>query len=297
MPANSSLAPAVPSFTRTSARRTRRSHFRLVAIQIALALLVFKQSSAEDENKFRAKADEQVVAAIQAAHLHKVLVVDFLDGRGNRTENGVYEAAQFSKEVAARGSGFTTVNRASWFSLIAGNSAAPYDPSRPEGLRRLGAALGCDAVVTGLLSLNDLFAKVSVTLREVSTAQELAAASFVPSLIVPPGRASHPPPDNGEERFYFPGLDGISELTCIRCDYPPSDVRSGSSRIAGTVILSVLVAPDGSPQEVDVFKSLNKALDRNAVQTVKQWRFQPCRDASGKPVPVRASVRLHFESD
>jgi len=297
MPKNSRLAPAVPTFAWTSAQRTHRCCFRLAAIQIALVLLLSRQALAEDENKSRAKAAEQVVTAIQAAHLHKVLVVDFLDERGNRTENGVYEASQFSKEVAARASGFTTVDRAGWFSLLAVKSAAAYDPSRPEGLRQLGAALGCDAVVTGLLSLNDPFNKVSVTLRDVSTAQVRVAASFVPSLVAPPGRVVHPPPDNGEARFYFPGLDGVSELTCIRCDYPPSDVRSRSSRIEGTVILSVLVAPDGSPQEVDVLRSLNKALDRNAARTVKHWLFQPCRDASGKAVPVRASVRLHFQPD
>lgn len=56
--------------------------------------------------------------------------------------------------------------------------------------------------------------------------------------------------------------------------YPPAALRAQAQ---GTVVLEIVVGPDGSPLDVKIRKSSgNRDLDRSAQQHVKRtWRFQP----------------------
>jgi len=64
--------------------------------------------------------------------------------------------------------------------------------------------------------------------------------------------------------------------------------------VRGLVLLEVVLDRDGRVRhDVKVVKSIPR-LDDAAVQAVRQWRFQPARDASGRPVPVILEVPLRF---
>jgi TonB family protein len=59
-------------------------------------------------------------------------------------------------------------------------------------------------------------------------------------------------------------------------------------------ILKFVVDINGTPQDICVAKEAGNGLDRNAVETVAKWRFQPAtRD--GKPVPVRLTTEVDFK--
>jgi protein TonB len=54
--------------------------------------------------------------------------------------------------------------------------------------------------------------------------------------------------------------------------YPSASRRAGES---GTVLLSVVVTPDGTPSDVEVERSSGfAALDQAAVEAVRKWRFK-----------------------
>jgi TonB family protein len=77
-----------------------------------------------------------------------------------------------------------------------------------------------------------------------------------------------------------------------RVSYTPDAMRA---KIQGAVWLDVVVNTDGTVGAVKVAKSLDAVygLDKEAVKTVKEWRFAPgTRD--GVPVPVRVMVELTF---
>ena len=58
-------------------------------------------------------------------------------------------------------------------------------------------------------------------------------------------------------------------------EYPERARREGWE---GTVLLRVLVNPQGKPDRVDVSRSSGfESLDRAAIETVKGWRFHPAR--------------------
>jgi TonB family protein len=70
-------------------------------------------------------------------------------------------------------------------------------------------------------------------------------------------------------------------------------LRKGKHKVQGTCVLALTVDEQGAVRDVHVTRSLDKRLDQNAVDAVKQWKFKPAmRD--GKPVAVLTSVEIDF---
>ena len=73
--------------------------------------------------------------------------------------------------------------------------------------------------------------------------------------------------------------------------YPASAMRRGER---GTVLLRVDVGVDGVPSKVSIeHRSGSRALDRAAVDAVRQWRFHPAQ-RDGQPVPASLVVPIDF---
>ena len=75
---------------------------------------------------------------------------------------------------------------------------------------------------------------------------------------------------------------------------PNSDSGAGGFRVSGTVLIGLVVSSQGLPREVHVVRPLDKDLDKNAVEAVQQWRFEPARKG-GNPVAVRVTVEIRFQ--
>ena len=73
------------------------------------------------------------------------------------------------------------------------------------------------------------------------------------------------------------------------------DPNSGGQgfRINGVVLIGLIVGSRGVPRDVRVVQSLDKDLDKQAIDAVQQWRFEPARKA-GNPVAVRVTVEIRF---
>jgi periplasmic protein TonB len=61
----------------------------------------------------------------------------------------------------------------------------------------------------------------------------------------------------------------------------------------GTVVLAVVVGPDGRTRDIRVVNSLGMGLDEKAIEAVSKYRFDPARK-DGKPVAVQISVEVEF---
>lgn len=59
------------------------------------------------------------------------------------------------------------------------------------------------------------------------------------------------------------------------------------------MLLALTVDKQGLVRDVHVTRSLDKRLDQNAIDAVKQWKFKPAVK-DGKPVAVRTSVEVDF---
>ena len=99
----------------------------------------------------------------------------------------------------------------------------------------------------------------------------------------PPGSVAGPAPD-ASLPMPIPGQNPPP-------DYPVRAMRAGET---GTVLVRVMVGPDGVPVDVDVGRrSGSRDLDRAAVDAVRRWRFQPAvRD--GQPVTASVDIPIDF---
>jgi TonB family protein len=93
---------------------------------------------------------------------------------------------------------------------------------------------------------------------------------------------------------FHPGQGGIGEPVCLYCPNPPYTDEARKARVQGTVLLEVVMLPDGRAGEVRVIRGLGLGLDESALKTVRTYRWKPLVGPGGKPVAVEFSVEVNF---
>jgi len=95
--------------------------------------------------------------------------------------------------------------------------------------------------------------------------------------------------------YDLPGDDGFvasSEKpkfkTRVKADYPEMARRA---QIEGTVVVKVLVGPDGRVQNAQILQSVNPLLDKSAIAAAYQWTFFPGKQRN---IPVKAWMAIPF---
>ncbi len=86
---------------------------------------------------------------------------------------------------------------------------------------------------------------------------------------------------------------GVSAPRAIFTPEPEYSEEARKAKYQGTVVLLVIVAPDGRVHDIRVQRSLGLGLDENAVKTVRTWRFEPARK-DGQPVAVQMGIEVNF---
>jgi TonB family protein len=92
----------------------------------------------------------------------------------------------------------------------------------------------------------------------------------------------------------YRGGSGITPprlLREVKADYTE---EARQRRIAGDVILEIVVRRDGTVGDVKVLQGLGSGLNDQAMQAVRQWRFAPAQ-RQGTPVDVIVEVAVEFK--
>jgi len=74
---------------------------------------------------------------------------------------------------------------------------------------------------------------------------------------------------------------------------PEYSEKARKKKISGTVLVALVVMPDGKVRDVTVIKSLEKSLDEQAIGAVKTWTFKPATK-NGNPVAVHVRAEVSF---
>ena len=91
---------------------------------------------------------------------------------------------------------------------------------------------------------------------------------------------------------YEPG-NGVSAPVVVQQAKPRYTPAAREAGITGIVVLECVVETTGSVGAVKVTRSLDEGLDREAINAVRQWRFEPGMK-DGKAVPVRIKLEMTF---
>jgi TonB family protein len=86
---------------------------------------------------------------------------------------------------------------------------------------------------------------------------------------------------------------GVSAPRALFAPDPEYSEEARKAKYQGTVLLWVVVGPDGRPQSIRVQRSLGMGLDEKALEAVRQWRFEPAHK-DGNAVPVQINVEVNF---
>jgi TonB family protein len=86
---------------------------------------------------------------------------------------------------------------------------------------------------------------------------------------------------------------GVSAPRAIYDPEPEYSEEARKAKYQGTVVLWVVVGPDGRVRDMRVSRTLGMGLDEKAIDAVRQWRFEPARK-NGQPVPVQVSIEVNF---
>jgi len=74
---------------------------------------------------------------------------------------------------------------------------------------------------------------------------------------------------------------------------PPSNEFAQAAGVAGMSLYHVVIGLDGKPGEVAVARPIGFGLDENAVEAIRNARFEPAIK-DGKPVPVLVDLVVQF---
>ena len=86
---------------------------------------------------------------------------------------------------------------------------------------------------------------------------------------------------------------GVSAPRAIYDPDPEYSEEARKAKYQGTVMLSVIVGPDGRPRDLRVVRALGMGLDEKAIQAVRGWKFTPAMK-DGQPVAVIVNIEVSF---
>ncbi len=86
---------------------------------------------------------------------------------------------------------------------------------------------------------------------------------------------------------------GVTAPRAIFAPEPEFSEEARKAKYQGTVILWMIVGPDGRAHDIRVTRSLGLGLDEKAIEAVKTWKFEPAHK-DGRSVAVEINVEVSF---
>ena len=86
---------------------------------------------------------------------------------------------------------------------------------------------------------------------------------------------------------------GVTAPRPLKTPNPHYSKQARKSKYQRTVVLWLVIGPDGLPHNIRVQRSLGLGLDEEAIKAVRTWRFQPAT-REGKPVAVHINIEVNF---
>jgi TonB family protein len=105
----------------------------------------------------------------------------------------------------------------------------------------------------------------------------------------PSGTADDLPLPSGAYRV----RNGVVAPIVTRMTQPGYSAEARLAGLEGTVVLTGVIDPDGSPRDMRVTRAIGLGLDEKAIDAIARWRFKPGTFA-GRPIPVFASFAMDF---
>lgn len=74
---------------------------------------------------------------------------------------------------------------------------------------------------------------------------------------------------------------------------PEYSEEARKAKYQGTVVLQLIVGPEGKAHDIRIARSVGMGLDEKAMEAVQTWKFEPARK-DGRAVAVLINVEVSF---
>jgi len=242
-----------------------------------------------------AALNQQLSNEIVKANLRSIIVVDFVSEQGKPSTLGWYLADELSENWLVKKPKFRVLDRSELKDTI----VTPEDLTS-EMVNRLGSVWGVDAIITGVVQTAPEHYALSVSVRRV-TDNTIAATE---SIAIPHSRVLDllsseglglPNTTQGTAPARA-GVNGVTVPTCLYCPIPGYTQQARDAKYQGTVILSVIISPDGRASNVTIVKHPGLGLAEKAIEAVSEWKFKPASkdgNSVSTVVPIEVTFRLY----
>lgn len=107
------------------------------------------------------------------------------------------------------------------------------------------------------------------------------------------GRGLGPGTGGGTGGGIFRVGGGVSAPRVVYNPDPEYSEEARKAKYQGTVVLHLIVGPDGRPRDIRLQRQLGMGLDEKAMEAVRTWRFEPAKK-DGMAVAVAINVEVNF---
>ena len=128
----------------------------------------------------------------------------------------------------------------------------------------------------------------SASIEELLRTPPTEISAAAPAPVTAP-RFAVPPLPEGVMRVG----NGVSAPSIIYRLEPSYSEEARAAKIQGSVLLNVVVRPDGTAGSISVLRSLEPTLDAKAIEAVSRWKFKPGMK-DGSAVAVQATIEVSF---
>jgi len=118
-----------------------------------------------------------------------------------------------------------------------------------------------------------------------------APLGLAPRARVVEGKVAARAPVSARDRSPTPAWHIPVPISRVLPEYPGNARSQG---VEGEVVLRAIVDRQGTVRREIVVVQSVPMLDRAAIEALRQWRFEPGRDAGNRAVPVVIEVPLRF---
>lgn len=213
---------------------------------------------------------------------------------------GAWLADQISSALVEAGQ--PVVGRDALSAALRDRNVPPQDWLSYNSATIIAKSVGADAILVGTMSAIQDHIGLTLTVYSFTSAKHPKHPSPVETIageltITEDIRAHLGAPLDSfspKDGLYTSGEGGIGMPKCVHCPDPSYTDAAARHRIEGTVVLIIVVTPEGRATQIEVTTSLDQGLDENAIGAIKKWKFEPATDLKGNPVSVLVPVKISF---
>jgi TonB family protein len=289
----------------------RHNHKQLCAV-LAAALFAALAAPAFAQQPEIDSVASDLSKSLSTKHGHelnktRVVVIPFTRFHGYVNELGIALADELAQALSKQGKNLEVVDIEELKALMKREALIVEQLSDAQIARWLAEKSGAYLAIFGFLEVPGKFISLRVRVERVSDGRVMATSytripitSDLEALYSTTVKGFPTAADLSVRKAPLPtgvlraGENGVSNPECVHCSDPHYSQAARDAKFGGTLLLRMIVNPDGSTSNISVLRGLPFDLNEQGIKAVSGWRFRPGKDRDGKPVPVEMVIEMTF---